>query len=582
MNEISKKNSGQSSHDLPSRIGRRLIIYLVSLSTVITLVITAFQLYEDYRHEVGIIDERFALIEHANLKTLSHAVWTTSQYDISLQLAGLMRMPDIQYVAVREDNDVVVSMGEKQQKSTISKTFPLDYNHRGVRYTIGYLDVVATLDRIYQRLIDKVWVILLSNAVKTFLVAGFMLLVFYKLVTRHLHDLATQVESVALDNLRSPVKLDRTKKHDNKQDELDVLASSFDRMRLKMAAAVEGMKQREKELMLFEVIMNTSTDLIAFVDRNYIYRAVNKSFCDFFDKNPTEVIGRSSKDLLGSDMFFSIVKPRLDQVLNGQQMQYVTTIQNNHDEEMFVEVNYHPYYGGEQRVQGVVVNIRNVSARVQIDRDNERHKRVYEALAQQSFATYEIFLKNTLSLLQEMFDSCYAFAGRLLPDGKHVVTECVLKDTQQLKNFVYEIRTTPCEHAFDHKKNLIYEDVIGKYPEDELIVDMEAETYFGVPLISSNGDTIGIIAVLDTRPHQPESWHENTLSVFAARIALEMERYDALKQLEEYNEELESIVAARTEELKNSVSDLENFSYSVSHDLRTPLRNINGYRQILM
>src|SRR5665648_572679 len=78
--------------------------------------------------------------------------------------------------------------------------------------------------------------------------------------------------------------------------------------------------------------------------------------------------------------------------------------------------------------------------------------------------------------------------------------------------------------------------------------------------------------------HQNEEKDKRAVELDIANKELFIER----EKTEELNNQLESRVTERTAQLESVNKELEAFSYSVSHDLKAPLRHITGYISLLM
>ena len=102
-------------------------------------------------------------------------------------------------------------------------------------------------------------------------------------------------------------------------------------------------------------------------------------------------------------------------------------------------------------------------------------------------------------------------------------------------------------------------------------------SYLAVSVVSRSGEVIGGLFFGHSEPARFTEAHQNIVSGIAAQAAIALDNARLFSESQRAQQELMHI----NEELRRANSDLEQFAYSASHDLKEPLRMVAIYSQIL-
>jgi PAS domain S-box-containing protein len=365
-------------------------------------------------------------------------------------------------------------------------------------------------------------------------------------------------------------------------------------------------------------VVESSDDAIITMTLDAIISTWNKGAERTFGYSAAEVVGQTIHKLLPADRQDeeSLI---LGRIIKGERVEHYETIRAHKNGHLIdVSLTVSPIFDANNKLIGFSKISRDISARKRVQQALEEESRVLEVLNETGRAIASELDLN--KVVQIVTDSATRLSGAKFGAFFYNVTDqngesFMLYTLSGANRADFEKfghpRATPLFGPTFRGEGIIRIADVRKdprygqwgphhgMPKGHLPV----VSYLAVPVISRDGRVIGGLFFAHPEPDIFTERAERLVAGVAAQAAIALDNaslYDAAQheidrrkiteeQLRDaqatlcsHAENLETLVAERTAKLRDTIGELEAFSYSVSHDMRSPLRAMNGYSDALL
>ncbi|RPI19516.1 MAG: PAS domain S-box protein [Ignavibacteriae bacterium] len=345
-----------------------------------------------------------------------------------------------------------------------------------------------------------------------------------------------------------------------------------------------------KQNQLLASIVESTTDAITSKTLDGIITSWNEGSEKLYGYRREEIIGKSISLLIptGKMKDYELM---MEKVRNGMCINYHETIRKKKNGDIVnVSINVSPIKDSQGRVSGASSIARDITeqkiSRQKLKNYNEQLQ-ILNRLAKIISSSLEI---------ENIFDSFIEELGRRIPFDR---TSLILLNNNRNEYIVDRMWSsyTPILTAKQRRsvKNSAFEIILknglpfiernlgekGEFNETGELRKEGIKSRIIFPL-KIQDEIIGFFTQASIQPNTYKQDDIDLLVSLSDFLSIAVQNSNLYEKIKKMNEELEQRVIARTWELEEANKELEAFAYSVSHDLKAPLRAIDGFAKVLI
>ncbi len=280
---------------------------------------------------------------------------------------------------------------------------------------------------------------------------------------------------------------------------------------------VSARKRMEEQTRLQAAALQAAANAVVITDAKGAVQWVNPAFTQLTGYSAAEALGQNPRVLKSGAHAPEFYRDMWRSVLTGQTWRG-ELVNRRKDGSLYTE---------DMTITPVTDDRGGITHFVAIKQDVTERKRMEDTLRFLVHAgahPEEDFFQTLAGHLAESLGMEYVCIDRLEKSLLVAQTLAVFHDGSLKDNVSYALKDTPCGEVIGQTICCFAKDVRRLFPADAVLQELKAESYVGVTLCNSQGQPIGLIAVIGRQPLENPALAQSILQLVSVRAAAELER----------------------------------------------------------